>query len=87
MKSMEQNFNGQGLKLILKGHSLNTYLFVDPSTQVKWRIFFSIFLKLKSTMKHKSLFDLRRIAGLRPSQDKDPRFLNESKAINKNKQA
>ena len=43
MKSREQNFNGQGLKLILKGHSLNTYLFVDPFTQVKWRIFFYIF--------------------------------------------
>ena len=86
MKSMEQNFNGQGLKPILKGHSLNTYLFVDPSKQVKWRIF-SIFLKLKSAMKYKSLFDLRRIAGLRPSQDKDSRFLNQSKAINKNKQA
>ena len=84
MKSMEQNFNGQGLKPILKGHSLNTYLFVDPSTQVKWRIF-SIFLKLKSAMKYKSLFDLRRIADLRPSQDKDSRFLNQSKAINKNK--
>lgn len=43
MKSMEQNLNGQGLKPILKGHSLNTYLFVDPSKQVKWRIFFYIF--------------------------------------------
>ena len=38
-------------------------------------------------MKYKSLFDLRGIAGLRPSQDKDSRFLNQSKAINKNKQA